>query len=162
MQHRIRELITAISILAATLVTIFYVIPNHIDLEQEYDLASLSPAFFPNLAAWIIAALAGLHIINTYLQKKKAVTADDEEEWLSPSEELSAYKSAFVIVLYFFAMKYVGFLISTALVLAALFVLQDIKKPLRVILISILVTVGIFIFFFYVMQVHFPKGAIFE
>ena len=162
MQYRVRELITAISILVATLVIIFYVIPNNIDLEQEYDLASLSPAFFPNLAAWIIVALACLHIINTLLQKKKTVAAEGEEEWLSPPEEFSAYKSAFVIVLYFFAMKYVGFLISTALVLAALFVLQDIKKPLRVILISILVTAGIFLFFFYVMQVHFPKGALFE
>jgi hypothetical protein len=161
-QHWVRELITAISILVATLVIIFYVIPNNIDLEPEYDLASLSPAFFPNLATWIIAALAGLHIVNLLFQKKKAAAGDGEEEWLSRSEELSAYKSAFVIVLYFFAMKYVGFLISTALVLAALFVLQDIKKPLRVILISILVTVGIFLFFFYVMQVHFPKGAIFE
>jgi hypothetical protein len=158
-QHRTRELITAISILVATLVIIFYVIPNHIDLEQEFELASLSPAFFPNLAAWIIAALACLHIVNILLQKKKAVPGDGEQEWLSPPEERSAYKSAFVIV---FAMKYVGFLISTTLVLAALFVLQDIKRPLRVILISILVTVGIFLFFFYVMQVHFPKGAIFE
>ena len=162
MQHWIRELITAISILVATLATIFYVIPNHIDLEQEFELASLSPAFFPNLAAWIIAALACLHIVNILLQKKKAVPGDGEQEWLSPPEERSAYKSAFVIVLYFVAMKYVGFLISTALVLAALFVLQGIKKPLRVILISILVTVGVFLFFFYVMQVHFPKGAIFE
>jgi hypothetical protein len=158
----IRELITAISVLVASLAIIFHVIPNNIDLEQEFELASLSPAFFPNLAAWIIAALACLHIVNTLFQKKKAVTGDGENEWLSPPEERSAYKSAFVIVLYFFVMKYVGFLISTALVLAALFVLQGIKKPLRVILISILVTVGVFLFFFYVMQVHFPKGAIFE
>ena len=157
-----RELITAISVLVASLAIIFYVIPNNIDLDQEFELASLSPAFFPNLAAWIIAALACLHIVNTLLEKKKAVPGDGEQEWLSPSEERSAYKSAFVIVLYFFAMKYVGFLISTALVLAVLFVLQGIKKPLRVILISILVTVGVFLFFFYVMQVHFPKGAIFE
>jgi hypothetical protein len=161
-QYWIKELITAISILVATLAVIFYVIPSNIDLEQEFELASLSPAFFPNLAAWIIAALACLHIVNTLLQRKKAVTGDAEQEWLSPSEERSAYKSAFVIVLYFIAMKYVGFLISTTLVLAALFVLQDIKKPLRVILISILVTVSVFLFFFYVMQVHFPKGAIFE
>lgn len=127
MQYRKREVITAVSILVATLAIIFYVIPNHIDLEEEFELASLSPAFFPNLAAWIIAALAGLLAISTLWEPKKMVTDSSDEEWLSRAEERNAYKAALVIVVYVLAMKYIGFLIATVLALAVLIVLQDIK-----------------------------------
>ena len=163
MQHRKRELITAVSIMAATLAIIFYVIPNYIDMEEEFELTSLSPAFFPGLAAWIIAALAGLLAISVLWQpKKRTVSDEDDEEWLSRAEELNAYKSAMVIVVYVLAMKYIGFLIATVLVLAVLLVLQDIKKLLHVVLISILVSGSVFLFFYFVMQVHLPKGVIFE
>ena len=162
MQHRKRDLITAVSILAAALAIIFYVIPNFIDMEEEFELASLSPAFFPGLASWVIAALAGVLVISALLQKNKSVTDEGNEEWLSRAEELNAYKSALVIVGYAFAMKYIGFLIATALVLSVLLVFQDIKKPLHVALISILVTGGVFLFFYFIMQVHLPKGLIFE
>ena len=162
MQYRKREVITAVSILVAALAIIFYVIPNYIDMEEEFELASLSPAFFPNLAAWIIAALAGLLAISALWQPKKAATDNSDEEWLSRTEELNTYKAALVIVGYVLAMKYIGFLISTVLVLAVLLVLQDIKKPRHVGLISILVTGGVFLFFYFIMQVHLPKGLIFE
>jgi uncharacterized membrane protein len=81
---------------------------------------------------------------------------------LSRGEELNAHKAALVIVGYVLAMKYIGFLIATVLVLAVLLGLQDIKKPLHVGLISILVTAGVFLFFYFIMQVHLPKGLIFE
>jgi hypothetical protein len=161
-QHGKRDLITAVSILAAALAIIFYVIPNFIDMEEEFELASLSPAFFPGLASWVIAALAGVLVISALLQKNKSVTDEGNQEWLSRAEELNAYKSALVIVGYAFAMKYIGFLIATALVLSVLLVFQDIKKPLHVALISILVTGGVFLFFYFIMQVHLPKGLIFE
>ena len=160
--YRKRELLTALSILVAALAIIFYVIPNFIDMEEEFELASLSPAFFPNLAAWIIAGLAGLLAISVLWQPRKAATDNSDEAWLSRSEELNAHKAALVIVGYVSAMKYIGFLIATALVLAVLLVLQDIKKPLHVGLISILVTAGVFLFFYFIMQVHLPKGLIFE
>ncbi len=162
MQDRKREIITAVSILVTSLAIIFYVIPNYIDMEEKFEVASLSPAFFPDLATWLIAALACLLAISALLQPQKTVIHEDEEEWLSSAEELNAYKSALLIVLYVFAMKYIGFLIATVLILAVLLVLQDIKKPLHVVLISMMVTGSVFLFFYFVMQVHLPKGLIFE
>jgi hypothetical protein len=161
-QYQTRELITALSTLAGALFVIVYVIPYHIELEQEFELASLSPAFFPRLAAWIIAGLSALQLAIIVTQRKKQAVAEPDEEWLSPKEERSAYKSAVVVIAYFIALKLIGFLIATTLLLAALLILQDIKKPLKVILISVPVTLGVFLFFYFIMQVHFPKGVIFE
>ena len=162
MTYRTRESISAMAVLAGSLLVIFYGIPNFIEMDQEYDLASLSPAFFPRLAAWIIAALAALYLAATIFSKNMPATEEPGQDWLRPAEERNAYKSGLVVIAYLFAMKYCGFLISTVLMLATLLVLQEIKKPFKVALISILVTAGIYLFFFYVMQVHFPKGLVFE
>jgi len=161
-KYQKRELISAMVVLAGALLVIFYIIPNFIEMDQEYDLASMSPDFFPKLAGWVIALLAGLHLVLLLFQRKKAVTVDNDEDWLSASEERSAYKSALVIIIYFFAMKYVGFLISTTFLLVVLLIFQDERKPIKIILVSVLVTMGVFLFFYFVMQVHFPKGLIFE
>ena len=161
-KYQTRELISAIVVLAGALLVIFFIIPNFIEMDQEYDLVSMSPDFFPRLAGWIIAILAGLHLFFLMLQRQKTASDDKQEAWLSAVEERSAYKSALVIILYFIAMKYVGFLISTPILLAVLLIFQDERKPLKIILVSVLVTICVFLFFYFVMQVHFPKGLIFE
>ena len=50
MEYRKKERVTALAVLAGALLVLIYVIPNHIDLDQEFELAILSPAFFPKLA----------------------------------------------------------------------------------------------------------------
>ena len=155
-------MISAIVVLAGALLVIFFIIPNFIEMDQEYDLVSMSPDFFPKLAGGIIAILAGLHLIFLLVQRRKPTAVEPHEEWLTAGEERSAYKSALVIIIYFIVMKYIGFLISTAALLAVLLIFQDERKPLKIILVSVLVTICVFLFFYFVMQVHFPKGVIFE
>ncbi|MEE9418244.1 MAG: tripartite tricarboxylate transporter TctB family protein [Desulfatiglandaceae bacterium] len=162
MEYRKKERVTALAVLAGALLVLIYVIPNHIDLDQEFELASLSPAFFPKLATWIIVGLAALLFVMAFTKKKGQDGGEDEEEWLSSREEWSAYRSFLVVIGYLFAMKYIGFLISTVMVLAVLLLLQGEKKPLKVVLTSVLVTAGVYLFFLYVMKVHFPEGLIFK
>ena len=56
-----REWIIALIILSFSLLTLFYLIPTQIELTDEYALRSLSPAFYPSVSAWIIAALSVWH-----------------------------------------------------------------------------------------------------
>jgi hypothetical protein len=157
-----REIITDIIVLIGALIVLFYVIPTYIDLEQEYDLASLSPAFFPTIATWLIAGLTFLHLLSIIVLRKESVSPVEGEEWLSSTEQWKAVASCLAIIAYFFLMKVIGFIFSTILVLAFLFGFQGVKKPMKVALTSILVTAGIYLFFLYVMKVHFPKGILFE
>ena len=76
--------------------------------------------------------------------------------------KILAHLSALVIIGYFLAMKFAGFLISTVLLLVILFLLQGVKGPLKVAITSLSVTAGIYVFFLYVMKVHFPMGSIFD
>ena len=157
-----REIITDISILICALLVLFYIIPTRIELEQEYDLASLSPAFFPIIATWLIAGLTLLHLLFILIRRKSSGVAEEGEAWLSSGEEWKALASCLAIIAYYFLMKFIGFIVSTILVLGFLFFFQGVRKPLKVALISIMVTAGLYLFFLYVMKVHFPKGLLFE
>ena len=157
-----REIITDVTVLIGALIVLFYVIPTYIDLEQEYDLASLSPAFFPTIATWLIAGLTSLHLLFIIARKKGSVGPVEDDEWLSSGEQWKAVASCLSIIAYFFLMKVIGFIASTILILAFLFLFQGVKKPIKVVLTSIMVTAGLYLFFVYFMKVHFPKGVLFE
>ena len=148
--------------MAGALLVIFYIIPNFIVLEEEFAFISLSPAFFPTLAAWIIAGLAAGQFVLILVKEKSSPVKRAGGAWLSREEEKNAYKSALVIIVYVISMEYVGFLVSTPLALAGLLLLQDIKKPVKVVILSISVALFVYVFFLYVMQVHFPRGRFFE
>lgn len=162
MRYQTRERIIDLSVIGGCLLVRFYVVPNYIEITEEYELASLSPAFFPILATWVIAGLAALHLIFGLAMKRGRAQGEEPEEWLTPKEEYKAYACTLVILAYFFAMSYIGFLISTALMLGALFGIQGVRGPVKVIVTSLSVTIGVYLFFLYVMQVHFPLGVIFE
>jgi hypothetical protein len=157
-----REINTDVAVLIGALVVLFYLIPTYIDLEQEYDLASLSPAFFPKIATWLIAGLTSLHLLFIIARRKGSAGPVEGEEWLSSGEQWKALACCLAIIAYFFLMKVIGFLASTILILAFLFLFQGVKKPMKVALTSIMVTAGLYLFFLYVMKVHFPKGVLFE
>jgi putative tricarboxylic transport membrane protein len=157
-----REKIIAFSVLAGGLAVRYYLIPNYIEIPQKYTFASLSPAFFPILTAWFIVGLALLYLIHNILLTRGKSHVEGKSDWISTGEERMAYVCTVVIIIYLLVLGTLGFLISTVLFLAALLVLQGVRKPFKVALISVLVTMGIYLFFLYVMKIHFPKGIIFE
>ncbi|MFH1487435.1 MAG: tripartite tricarboxylate transporter TctB family protein [Pseudomonadota bacterium] len=156
MTSHIREWIIALIPLSFSLLTIFYLIPNQIELTDEYARRSLSPAFYPELSAWIIALLSVLLIIKRF--RRPVQRAEEEGAGLSRGEEVRV-GIAFVIALFFaFCFAYIGFLPATFFTLILFFILQEIKKPFKLFCLSAAATVGVYLFFRYGMKVHFPPG----
>ncbi len=160
MKLRNRDIVTSVCIILGALTVQFSVLPYFIEMEESYDLSSLSPAFFPKLATWAVTALGALLLCSTFLQRKK--TNEREKEQLNKRELRRVYLAFTLVVGYLFAMKLMGFLVSTVILLGALFLLQGIKKPAKIAAASLIVTFGVYLLFLYVMQVHFPKGLLFE
>jgi putative tricarboxylic transport membrane protein len=156
MSENKKEWIIALIPMGFSLLTIFYLIPTQIELTEEYVRRSLSPAFYPELSAWIIALLSILLIIKRFRRPQQ--TADEEGPGLSRREELRVGLS-FVIALFFaFCFKYIGFLPATFFTLILFFILQKIKNPLKLFCLSAAATVAVYLFFRYGMKVHFPPG----
>lgn len=156
-----RDRVVDISIIIWAFILRFYVIPHQIKITEEYTLVSLSQDFFPKITTWLIAGLAMLHLVLTFKKERSHVIEDDVEAWLSPKEEFKVYVSSLLIISYLITMKYIGFIISTIAVLVLLFVMQGVKGPIKLILISTVVTIGVYLLFLYILKVHFPTGLIF-
>ena len=152
MEYRKRERITALSILVGALLVQFFVLPNYIDHTEEYDLASLSPDFFPSLAVWLIIGLAGIYLFYTLYGKKKSAGPGNVENWLSSGEMKKALLCCLIIIGYYVAIRFFGFLIATIPVLFVLFLIQGVKGLIRIACISFVSTIGIYLFFLYVLS----------
>jgi len=151
----LREWIIAAAIFAFSLFTILYLIPSQIEVTEEYELKSLSPDFFPEVSAYLIAALSILLMIRLFRipggQKEKI-------PYMTIGDELRVIASIGIAAVYVLAFKYMGFIPASILVLMAFFWLQGRRKPLRLILLSAGTVLFVYFIFYYAMKVRFPEG----
>lgn len=161
MEHHLKERLTALAIFIGTLLVYFFVVPNFIETTEQYEMAGLSPSFFPKIALFCIGGLAAIYFALTFTKKHRLAGPDSSSAWLDSSEQWRALAAGLIIVVYLPAMKLLGFLIATPLVLAGLFLLQGVKGLWKSIVTIVCVTLGLYLLFLYVMHVHFPTGVIF-
>jgi len=158
-----RELVIAAAVLVFALVVQFILIPTQIEQSVEYDLASLSPAFFPELAILIIGGLSILLILSNIRHLVKGIPPEQTDEVsLTLSEELRIGGAMAVSIVYYLVVDYLGFWITNTVGVTILLIIQDRRQIWRQILIAAATTLGIYLFFFFVMKVHFPIGKIFK
>jgi hypothetical protein len=151
----LREWFIAVGILFFSLFTIFYLIPAQIEVTEEYELRSLSPAFFPEVAASIIAGLSVLFMISLFRSRSFQRSENPQMTW---GDEYRVIAAIGISVVYVLAFKYMGFIPASILGLAALFWLQGKRRPLRLIFLSVGTVLFVYFIFYYVMKVRFPEG----
>jgi putative tricarboxylic transport membrane protein len=157
MRSTFRDWIIALIILLFGVFTIFFLIPMQIEVTEEYELKSLSPAFFPQVTAWIITGLSVLFMISLFRSRGHRQEAAPEITW---NDEFRVMAAIGISVLYLLAFKYVGFIPASCLCLAALFWLQGIRRPLRLTILSVGTVVIVYLIFYYVMRIRFPEGLL--
>lgn len=158
MKERHKDILSAVLLLAFASFAHLYVVPNYIEEMEDHALMCLSPAFFPLLAIAIIALLSALLLAKTLFMAREV----EEEPWLSREEELQVYIAFCAATFFIFMLKYFGFLISTPVLLAILFFAQGIRNPLKIGVISLVVTASVYLFFEKIMKVVLPQGNLFQ
>ncbi len=162
MDYLRRERSTAVVIILWTFLVLFYIIPNFIETAEEFEIKSLSPAFFPEIATCLIGGLAGLYLLVTFTKRFVHQSEGIQEGWLTPREELQAVFAAGIIVCFLLAIKLIGYLVSTPLALIGLFYLQGEKRFFKPVIIALLTTIGVYLLFRYLLNVQFPPGLLFK
>jgi hypothetical protein len=159
------ELGIAIGILFFGFLNILYLIPTQVEVSEDIEIKSLSPAFFPELAAVLIVCLSGILIVTWFMHRKDREEGEgvgESRSEMTAEEELRVTGAFVIAALYYFGFKYFGFLIATVICLAGMFLLQGGKRAYHIAILSVVVTLGLFAFFHYVMKVYFPTGIIFR
>ncbi len=129
-------------------------------VKQPAKLLEPGPRLLPYVAIALIAMSSIALIIKGYMDRAK-----EEKPYFPKGGALKITKSYLMLIIYAIAMTYLGFLITTPF--ATYVFIHDLKgnsevKTVPTIIISILVTAGLYAMFVYGFQVKLPAGALFE
>lgn len=121
---------------------------------------SLSPAFFPRLAATLICGLGLLLIVvEMIFTKGDYGSVSGGVQW-----RVFFYVIGTIAIMIFYTVfiDWFGFIISTIITMATMMVFYGLRRWILIALISISVPLGIYFFGLKVMFVLFPVGKIFQ
>lgn len=125
------------------------------------SVSNLGAAFFPRLILGILAFLAVLLLVQGFRRKHEV-----ESENSHSQEKEGNKRLLFTIIVIFFyvvALSILGFTISTALYLAAQFIILDEKQvwtKKKSALAGTIIAVGVYLTFTFVFQVQLPAGIL--
>lgn len=129
-------------------------------IKKPAKLLEPGPRLLPYVAIVLIAVSSIALIIKGYMDRKK-----EEKPYFPKGGVLKITKSYLMLIIYAVAMTYLGFLITTPFATFAF--IYDLKgvskvKPVPAIIISLLVTAGLYAMFVFGFQVKLPAGVLFE
>jgi hypothetical protein len=159
-----QDIMLAIAVMIFGLIILFFLIPTQVEMAEEYDVKSLSPAFFPELAAGLLVFLSVLLLFSQLLNRKRLAPIEpeqsgcDTEEAFTRSDEIRVWLCFVISVAYYYGFKCIGFIPATILVLSGLFWVQGVRPARRLLIMSVVTTLLVYAFFRYVMKVYFPEA----
>ncbi|MBN2061892.1 MAG: tripartite tricarboxylate transporter TctB family protein [Deltaproteobacteria bacterium] len=157
-KEEVREWIIALTVVGFSILVLFYLIPTQIGVMEGYDTKSFSPRFYPELITLIIGILGILLVLVRLLPKGRM--PPPPSNMMSLVEEVRVVGAFFSAVFFMKMFQYLGFFPGMFLGLTALFTIQGgMKRPLRTILTTMIVSAGVYVFFRYGMKVQFPTGS---
>lgn len=128
-------------------------------IKQPAKLLEPGPRLLPYVAIVLIAMSSIALIIKGIKERAK------EKPYFPKGGALKITKSYLLLIVYAFAMTWLGFLMTTPFATFAL--IYDLKgvskvKPVAAVIISVLVTAGLYAMFVSGFQVKLPAGRLFE
>ena len=144
--------IIGIGLLVFSVIVYFIIIPNQIN-EISFGAGSLSPSFFPRVAAGAIGFLAIFLIVNNYFFKHQTVIAKFGPKSLS----IILFLIAYVVGIQIF-----GYLLATGLFLFILMLYLSRENWLKYIVIIAVFLVVNYLFFEKTLKLILPRGYLFK
>ncbi|HDQ14039.1 MAG TPA: tripartite tricarboxylate transporter TctB family protein [Sediminispirochaeta sp.] len=111
---------------------------------------TLGADFMPRIFGWILAVLAAVLIVQSYISYKKGQPMEEQIVVRQPLTRKEALKVAglfALLVTYVYGIIYLGYLIATPLMLAILVYSGGSKKTLEIVLTSVVVSLLVFFLF---------------
>ena len=129
-------------------------------IKQPPKLLEPGPRLLPYVAVFLIAMSSVALIVKGYMDRAK-----EEKPYFPKGGALKITKSYGMLVAYAVAMTYLGFVLTTPFATCAF--IYDLKgsskvKPVTAVIISVLVTAGLYAMFVFGFQVKLPAGKLFE
>ncbi|EGQ26565.1 YjbE family integral membrane protein [Sporosarcina newyorkensis 2681] len=113
--------------------------------------------FFPSVYAYILTGLSVLLIISPVLKRKR--DEEDVETSLGMKKAIIGMVGTFI---YYWLIQFFGFFISTVIFLGIMMWIFNYRKPVLIIVFSILISAVMYVGFAMLLNVPLPSGNLFE
>jgi hypothetical protein len=133
-----------------TLLLYFWVIPVQIGHVKNVPV---EPSTLPKILAIIMFTLSIALSVSGHLNRHKA---NQKVYKIALSEMKLVFFSLAVLVVYTVVVPYIGYMVTTVISLAVLMYVFGQRNRVKLIAVSVLVPLGILIFFTKLMQIHLP------
>ncbi|SLN21036.1 Tripartite tricarboxylate transporter TctB family protein [Falsiruegeria litorea R37] len=148
------DIIAGAVFLTLGLLLIFVLIPVGVDEPRKVPFAAASPSYYPKLIGYVIA-LIGAAILVLGVRR----SSDD-----APSVGLAPYAKVPVamgiMAVFYLLLPVLGFIVGAMLSLCALMMLAGERSPKVLVLVSILLPLGLYLFFAKVAGIPIPSGPL--
>jgi len=152
MQQNMKDLIAYSSSLILSLVLILWIIPNNM---PEYPGYGVPASLVPEMASYFMLVLSTIGLIRIYIGSRKDENRKNFTFSFSPK---NYYLFVFIMVciLFLLALPYVGFIISGIVLLLLLQIICKQRKPVPLILVSVLPVLFMYVLMRFVLNVPIP------
>lgn len=168
-ESKTREIYVGAAMVAVAAFGVFVAIPAGIDLPSSVQFRALSPDFWPHIIMGMLGVCGALVFAQAYLERK-ALLASGEPRQDAPDEgalvehdlKTRVLRSLFgmaCLFVFYAAIKHLGVVLSSAVVVLALTTALGQRNWKRVVPLAVILPVFLYYFFVYVAQVPMPKGV---
>ncbi|MGI9422000.1 MAG: tripartite tricarboxylate transporter TctB family protein [Hyphomicrobiaceae bacterium] len=159
-----KNLIAGLVFLAFGLLSLTVLIPYGVQQPQSVKYQALSPSYWPNIVCTAISAIGMALIVAALISGRSgsAAAATSEANQPSPSG-WHAFRPFIALAICFasyLALEPLGFVLTTAIALAALMLLAGEFRPHILLPVSVLVPLGLHVFFTKAASVPIPAGIL--
>ena len=153
-----KHFFSGVFMLAVGLLLLLFLIPFGIATPKKIRFAALSPAYYPQIVAFILSVI-GMAIIFKNRQPLTEKGTDDSDE-VHPNAKPRIGGFLALLAVYSISLEFLGFVLSGVLALAASLILAGERRAFIIIAMSLLLPISLFLFFYKVAYVPVPNGIL--
>lgn len=164
MTNKQKDLITAVIFIVLGGVTVFMLIPSGVVVPGSIKISALSPDFWPYMIACGVIVSSAFLLLEAIMLKVPSADGDDESEAEAAYQlrtlpaTLRTVILIFALFLFYFALTQFGIVASSIVLMPAMMLFFGEKKWVYIIPLSILIPIGLYLFFLHVAGIPMPLG----
>lgn len=153
------DTLSGLALLAFSLIHLFYITPNQVELHRSGMALAMSPRLFCYITGGVLCGLSALLVVLSFQKTaRERALANTPTSWQPLMRGLFSTAMAFVYVI---LANYLGFFVSTAIAMTIFLIYFGVKKWSGILLFQVVILGFIYLLFVKALKVVMPDGLLF-
>jgi len=155
-----RDILAATLFIAVALLILFVAIPYGVKEPKKVKFVALSPSYYPRIVSYCLLGFGVLLFGLRLIAKKTDLSSETPLSESSKFNPLNFLLITCTLAFYYFTLPWLGFVVSSAIVLIILFFLAKEKAVWVYLTLPVVLPLGLYFFFTKVANIPIPAGVL--